>query len=275
MDADGTFGESPGEEGAAIDGVFKPVVGAGGGIEIEKDFYGLLLLTGELADLEVAGVGGGFPIDVAGAFEGFVGADAVEIATEAAVVGFDFAADAGEEILEAGLRIEGGINQDFAAKGDADGFFQESEGEAGGEREAVLAVRAAAGEAHGYGLLNNGASGDDREVDRGGEYGRCASLDADDVDGKRRHPGLGIADVEMGGDAAAGGDVLRKKEIEFQAGQTETADEAGDHESGEHGRQDQEEQVVGGNGGGGGHYHDATEKEQAAAGDAVPHPAQQ
>ena len=64
---------------------------------------------------KTAHVGGGFPIDVARAFEGFVGADAIEVAAESAVVGFDFAGDAGEQIVEAGLGIDRGVDDHFAA----------------------------------------------------------------------------------------------------------------------------------------------------------------
>ena len=96
-------GEPPGEEGAAVNGVFEPGILVGGDVAVEVNFDHALLLTGELADLDGPGAGGGLPIDVAGAFEGFVGADAVKVAAETTVVGFDFAGDAGEEIVEAGL----------------------------------------------------------------------------------------------------------------------------------------------------------------------------
>ena len=92
-------------------------------------------------------MGGGFPIDVAGAFERFVGADAVEIVAGAAAPGFDFSGQGVGESLEAGARFETGIDDDFVAQGDALAAFGETEREAGGELEGALAVAAAGGEA--------------------------------------------------------------------------------------------------------------------------------
>src|ERR1035438_3606187 len=43
-------------------------------VAVEEDLDGLFLLAGEFANLQTADMGGGFPIDVAGAFEGLVGA---------------------------------------------------------------------------------------------------------------------------------------------------------------------------------------------------------
>jgi hypothetical protein len=76
-----------------------------------------------------AGVGRGFPIHVAGALEGLVRADAVKVLAQAAVVRLDFSGDAGQQIVEAGLRVDGRVDQHFAPQGDARGFFQEAEGE--------------------------------------------------------------------------------------------------------------------------------------------------
>jgi hypothetical protein len=45
--------------------VLEPVVEFAGDIAVEKDLYGLFELAGEFADLQIAHVCGGFPIDVA------------------------------------------------------------------------------------------------------------------------------------------------------------------------------------------------------------------
>ncbi len=136
-------GEAPGEERAAGDGVLEPGVEMVRHVAVEEDLDGLFLLAREFANLQTADMGGGFPIDVAGAFEGLVGADAVEVAAQSAVVGFDFAGNAGQEVVKPGLGIDGGVDYHFAREGDAGGLFEEAEGEGGGEGEAVLAVCAA------------------------------------------------------------------------------------------------------------------------------------
>ena len=136
------------EVGAAGDGALEPLLAAGGHVAVEEDLDALVLLAGELAYLEVAGVCGGFPVHVAGAFEGLVGADAVEVAAEAAVVGFDLAMELGEQFVETGLGLDGGVDDDVAPQRDAHGLIEEAEGEARGEGEAVLAEGAAVREAH-------------------------------------------------------------------------------------------------------------------------------
>lgn len=140
-------GEAPGDKSAAVDRVLEPGIEFAGHIAIQENLDGLFQFTGEFANLQIAHVCGGLPIDVAGTLEGFIGADAIEVAAETAIVGFDFAGDAGEKVVEARLGIDGGVDHHFAGKGDAGGFFQEAEGEGSGEGEAVLAVSAAAREA--------------------------------------------------------------------------------------------------------------------------------
>jgi len=245
MNGRATRGEAPGKERAAIDGIFEPGIEFGRDVAIEKDLDGLFLFASELAHLEGSDVGGGFPIDVAGAFQGFVGADAVEIAAQPAVMGFDFAGDSGQKIVEAGLGIDGRVDHHFAAQRDQSGAFEEAEGEGGGKGEAVLTVGAAVREEHLDGFFDRGAAGDQGKVNAGAEGGALGMADAFDANGKRRHQPLGIAHEEFSGDAAARGDVLGNEKIELEAGHAEAADETGDEERGEHRGHDEEEEIVG------------------------------
>jgi len=65
----------------------------GGGVEVEENDDHLIFVAGKFANLERTRVRGGFPIDVAGALQHFVGTDAVEIVARAATPGFDLAGD--------------------------------------------------------------------------------------------------------------------------------------------------------------------------------------
>ena len=85
------FAQAEGHEGGAFDRGFKPGALIGGGVEVEEDDDHLIFVAGEFANLQRAGVRGGFPIDVARALQNFVGTDAVEIVTRAATPGFDLA----------------------------------------------------------------------------------------------------------------------------------------------------------------------------------------
>ena len=51
----------------------------------------LIFVASKLADLQQAGMRGGFPIHVASAFKNFVGTNAVEVMARAAAPGFHFA----------------------------------------------------------------------------------------------------------------------------------------------------------------------------------------
>jgi len=87
-DAGSTLGEIPGEVGAAFDGGFEPCVKvAAAALKVESDLDEGFVTLGELAYLERAGVGGGLPVDAAGAFAVLVGAEAVEVVTAAAAGG--------------------------------------------------------------------------------------------------------------------------------------------------------------------------------------------
>ena len=57
---------------------------------------------------------GGAPIDMAGAFERFIGTYAVKVTAAAALTGFDFAGDIGQQRFESRLRVDGGIDRHFA-----------------------------------------------------------------------------------------------------------------------------------------------------------------
>src|ERR1019366_9314663 len=92
-------------------------------------------------------------VDVPRAFEGFVGAYAIEVPAQAAVMRFDLARQVGQQLFESGLRVDAWINDDFAAQHHARGFFQESERETGMEGEVVLPVFAAPGKADLHGLF--------------------------------------------------------------------------------------------------------------------------
>ena len=67
------------------------------------------------------------------------------------------------------------------------------------------------------------------------------------------------------GTVAAGRDVLRQHDIQFQPGEAEAAHEAGDEQRGQHRGQDQEQQVVGGDRRGHGDQRDGKGEHGAAA----------
>ncbi len=252
-------GEGPEEPGAAVDAVFegggrigRGDVGwgdGGGEAAVEEDFDGAAVVAGEFADLEGVGVGGGFPVDVAGVVGGFVGADAVEVAAGAAEVGFDFAGEGVEEFGEGVVGGEGGEDDGFAVEFDGGGFAQEAEGEAGGEDEEVVAMAAAAWEEDFGGDFDEAVAGDEREVEGGGEDGgrplERIGL-AGELDGERGREAFEVAEADAGGGGGAGGDVFGEEEFEFEAGEDEAAEEAGDEQEGDHGGEDQEEQIVAG-----------------------------
>ena len=224
MDRGALGGKSPGEEGTAVHGVLEPRVEFVGDVAVEEDLDGLFQLAGEFADLQIADVGGRFPVHMAGTLEGFVGAYAIEVAAESAIVGFDFPGDAGEQIVKPGLRIYGGVDYHFAGKGDARGFFEEAEGEGGGEGEAVLAICAAAWKADVDDGVERGTGGDQGEVDARFHGGATLFANGLDADGKGWDKPLVIAYEEACRHAASGGDVIGHLEIEFQSGEAQTAD---------------------------------------------------
>ena len=71
--------------------MFEPLVQLVRHIAVQEDFDGLFQLAGEFADLQTADVRRRFPVDMARAFEGLVGAYAIEVAAQPAIVRFDFA----------------------------------------------------------------------------------------------------------------------------------------------------------------------------------------
>ena len=145
-DAVAGFAEAESYEGGALHRGLKPGALIGGGVEVEKNHNHLIFVAGEFANLQGTGVGGGFPIDVARAFENFVRTDTVEVVTGAATPGFDLAGYGIRERLETWARIEAGINDDVVAQGDDFAALSETEGEAGGELKGALTVTAASRE---------------------------------------------------------------------------------------------------------------------------------
>src|SRR5262249_17116992 len=112
-------------------------------VAIEKNLNRPLLLARKFTNLQIPGVGRGFPIEVARALIGFVRADAVEVAAQANHVGFDLAHNRRQQFREARLRFDGWIDEDFARQRDARDLIQEAEWKTRGEHEAVLTLRAA------------------------------------------------------------------------------------------------------------------------------------
>ena len=103
-------------------------------------------------------MGGRLPIDVPGAFQRFVGPDAVEIVAAPALDHLQFAGHGGQQRFKSGLRVEAGINQNLVPGGDHFAAFGESEGKARGELEAAFLLRAAPGEINVDSFFYRGAS---------------------------------------------------------------------------------------------------------------------
>src|SRR5450759_1892413 len=246
-------GKAPGEEGAAVHGVLEPRVEMVRHVAVEEDVDGLFQLAGEFANLQTAHVGRRLPIDVARTLEGLVGAYAIEVAAQSAIVRFDFAGNAGQQIVEPGLGIDGGVDHHFPREGDARGLLEEAEGEAGGEGEAVLAVCAAARKSDVHHGLERGPGRDQGKVDARFHGGAASLANRLHADGKRGQEPLVIAHEEARRDDASGRDVLRHLEIECQPGEAQAADPVSYQQSRHHGRDNQEEQSVGRNGGAEGH----------------------
>ncbi len=240
-DAGAARGDIPGKEGAAIHGVLEPI-GIWHGGAIEEDLDGLLLLAREFADLERARVGGGAPVDMAGAFESFIGTDAVEVVSSTAIMSGQFTGEVGEQFFETGVRFDGRIDENVALEGYQDAAFGKSEGESGGELKAVFSMSAAAGEAEIDGLFQALGTGNDGEVKLGGDG---AAVGSGQVDGEGRNPSFGVGDDDEAGDRLAGGDMFGDEEVQLEAGEGEAADESRDHQRCKHGGQQEEEQVVG------------------------------
>ena len=239
MDRRALGGKAPGEEGAAVHGVFEPRVEFVGDVAVEEDLDGLFEFAGEFADLQIADVGGRFPVHVTGTLEGLVGAYAIEVAAESAIVRFDFAGDAGEQIVKPGLRIDSGVDHHLAGEGDARGFFEETEGEGGGEGEAVLAICASPWKADVDDGVERGTGGDQGKVDARFHGGASLFANGLDVDGKGWKEPFVIADEEACRHAPSGGDVIGYLEIEFQSGEAQAANQAADQQSRHHGGDDE------------------------------------
>lgn len=257
-------GEAPAEEGAAFDGALEPLLSGGSCFQIEEHLDEVVLLAGELANLQFAGVGGGLPIDVAGAFGGFIGADAVEVGAASLEVRFHVALEGVEQVLETGLGIDGGIDEDLAVEADMHAALGESEREARGELILAVAVEAALAEVDRGESFQGRAAGDEGEVDAGGGLFLIAR---GELNGEGRHPFFRVEELNTGGEAAAGEDVLRQEEFDFEAGEGEAADEAGDEHGGEHGGEKEKEEVVGGGEGGEADEEDESGESESAPGD--------
>src|ERR1035437_6299236 len=240
------IGEPPRQKRAAIDGALEPGVERERNVTVEEHFDGLFLFAREFADLQGAHVGGSFPIDMAGALQDFVGADAIEVLAQAAGMGLDLAIDPEPEIVEAGGGVQGG-----------------------GEGETVLAIGPAPGEPHFDGLFQRGVAGDQREIDSGLERGTVRALNGLHTNGERWHQPLLVAHEELAGHVAAGGDVFGNQEIQFEPCQAQPAHETRDQQRGEHGGHNQEQQIVGRREGGEADRQDGQYEEQSGARDLV------
>src|ERR1035441_9916249 len=178
-------GKPPCQERAAVHGVLEPRVEMVRHVAVQEDLDGLFHFAGEFADLQAAHVGRRLPVHVARTLESLVGANAIEVAPQPAIVRFDFARNAGQQIVKPGLGIDGGVDYHFAGKRDAGGLLGEAEREGGGEGETVLAVYAAARKPDVDHRIERRAGGDQRKVDarfHGGASGLANGLHAD---GKR------------------------------------------------------------------------------------------
>src|SRR5450755_3201953 len=269
MNAHGLIRQPPGQERAAIHGVFEPFLEAGGGIQIEKQLDGLFLVASEFAHLQIARVRGSFPVHVPRALESFVGADAIEVPPQPAVMSLDLSREIGQQLLETSLCIDARINNGFPAQDHARGLFEKSEWKPGMERKVILAVFAAPRKTNLHGFLERRSAWNDGKVYRQLQHRRDVLFHPHYVDGKRRHPKLHVAHEELRRYGAPRRHMLGNQEIQFQSGQAQAAHESRNQQRGKHGGKDQEEQVIGGGYRREAHQHDGHGKQHAAARDFV------
>lgn len=246
LGAEGVFDvgvfEAGAEPGGGFEGAFEPGHTGFGGEEIEDDVDGDGVLLGVFADVELAVAGGGTPVDAAGGVGGEIGAEAVELVAGAGAAGLDFAFHLREEVLRVGLGFEGGVDEDVGMERDAGAAFGEAEGEAGGEFEGVVAEAAAAGEAD-AGVFGDGfAAGDHGEEDGLRE---AVGVDGLEAGGEAGHPTFFVADDEFGHRLFVGKEVFGRVEFDFETGEGEAVDEAGNEEGGHEGGGDEEDEIVG------------------------------
>src|SRR5262249_10504684 len=128
---------------AAVHAVLKPRVEIRGDIAVEKDRDDLLLLAGALAHLNRPGARRRLPVDVGRALDRLVRADAIKVAAQPAIVRLDLSGDTGEQIVEAGLRIDRWVDDRLAPQCHACRLLQKAERKRCREREAVLLIPAA------------------------------------------------------------------------------------------------------------------------------------
>ena len=200
------------------------------------------VFLGVFADVELAVAGGGTPVDAAGGVGGEVGAEAVELVARAGAAGLDFAFDLREEVLCVELGFERGVDENVGMEGDAGTAFGETEGEAGGELEGVVAEAATMGEAD-AGVFGDGFAARDHGKKDG--LGEAVGVDGLEAGGEAGHPTFFIADDEFGHGLFAGEEMFGRVEFDFETGEGEAVDEAGDEERGHEGGGDEEDEIVG------------------------------
>src|ERR1017187_7728089 len=158
-------GQAPRQERAAVHGVLEPGVESVRHVAVEKDLDSLFHLAGEFANLQTPHMRRRLPIDVAGALHGLVRADAIEVAAQSAIVRFDFARNAGQQVVKPGLGIDSGVYHHFPGESDTRGFFEKAEREGCGEGEAVLPVGPAPRKADVHHGVERHPGGDQGKVD--------------------------------------------------------------------------------------------------------------
>src|SRR3978361_843871 len=105
-------------------------------MQIEVDQHATVLLFCELADLQLTGVRGRFPIHVTRTLHRLIGTNAVQFGSPPAACRSDFAAYGAQQLSESRLRIEARIHQYLMPDGHRLAAFGEAEWEPRGHLKA-------------------------------------------------------------------------------------------------------------------------------------------
>lgn len=270
-------GKVPDQPSAGFDRLFEPCL-FNCNTPIEEDFDRPLLVAGEFPYLQPAGVGGSFPIDIARVVVGFVGSDGVEFMPESARKGFEFACEVVECKFRGVMGVDGRVDGGFAAQRDGGGFTEESEGKMSGKDEEIFLVTAPVREGNFDLGLDGLASRDERKVDGTSQDRRLVGervAAARELDREGRQQDFQVAKADFGGRGRTGRNVFREEQFQFQTGEDESAEKAGNQQKRQHGGKDQEEQIIGGEERSGPGGCEGDREEPARAGDPVPDSAAQ
>ena len=278
---------------------------------VKHDAELAFIFAAELAHLERAGAGRGFPVHMAGGIVGHVLADEVKVVAAAADKGFELARDHGKNLEKLFGGLNDGIDDHFANEVDPPGFHQEGERKARGQAEVLFAVATAGWESY----LQVGAEllfGSEKRKINGrlqdrlfrflvhtaqaavGQaeplgFGRTIGWEAEGrgfpspavfiffafggnhAHGKRRQPRTGVAQEHACQHRTTGKDVFGQVNVELETTQRQRRSDAGDQNRREQRGDDDVKQIVAGVNGGDSDHNADQNVDHASARDVVVH----